>query len=92
MPSPEPRTPRPKVAEGMAAAARRGVRLGRPPVPVPDSAQRADELRQAGNSLAQIAAQLDAEGVPTPSGKGHWTKSSVQYVLARLDAHTTGHQ
>jgi DNA invertase Pin-like site-specific DNA recombinase len=81
----EPRARRPEVAEGMAAAQERGVRLGRPPAPVPESASRAAELRAAGNSLAQIAATLDAEKVPPPSGKGHWRKSSVQYVLARWD-------
>ncbi len=69
----------------MAAARQRGVRLGRPPAPVPASGQRAAELRDQGLSLAQIAAALDAERVPTPSGKGRWGKSNVQYVLARWD-------
>ena len=70
----------------MAAARQRGVRLGRPPVLVPASAQRAVELRDQGLSLAQIAASLNAEQVPTPSGKGQWGKSNVQYVLARWDS------
>jgi hypothetical protein len=69
----------------MAAARDRGVRLGRPPVPLPNSARRAAELRDQGNSLAQIAAALNTEQVPTPSGKGQWGKSNVQYVLARWD-------
>jgi DNA-binding transcriptional MerR regulator len=69
----------------MAAARRRGVRLGRPPVPLPASARRAAELRDQGLSLAQIAAALEAEQVPTPSGKGRWAKSNVQHVLARWD-------
>jgi DNA invertase Pin-like site-specific DNA recombinase len=81
----EPRARRPEVAEGMAAARERGVRLGRPAAPVGQSARRAAELRAAGNSLAQIAATLDAEGVPTPSGKGPWRKSSVQHILTRWD-------
>ena len=85
MPDAEPRARRPEVAEGMAAARERGVRLGRPAAPVAQSARRAAELRAAGNSLAQIAATLDAEGVPTPSGRGQWRKSSVQHVLARWD-------
>jgi DNA invertase Pin-like site-specific DNA recombinase len=70
----------------MAAARERGVRLGRPPAPVPASAQRAVELRDEGLSLAQIAAALEAERVPTPSGRGRWGKSNVQYVLARWDS------
>jgi DNA invertase Pin-like site-specific DNA recombinase len=70
----------------MAAARERGVRLGRPHAPVPESAQRAVELRAQGMSLAQIAAALEEEKVPTPSGKGRWGKSNVQYVLARWDS------
>ncbi|MEV6928426.1 recombinase family protein [Dactylosporangium sp. NPDC051485] len=85
MPQNEPRASRPEVAEGMAAARDRGVRLGRPPAALPEGAPRAAELRAAGNSLAQIAAALNAEQVATPSGRGQWTKSSVQYVLTRYD-------
>ena len=70
----------------MAAARQRGVRLGRPSVPAPASGRRAAELRGQGLSLAQIAATLNAEQVPTPSGKGQWGKSNVQYVLARWDS------
>jgi hypothetical protein len=39
-------------------------------------------------SLAQIAKKLDEEQVPTPSGKGGWSRSSVQYVLRRWDSGT----
>ncbi len=89
MPDAEPRARRPEVAQGMAAARERGVRLGRPAAPVAQSARRAAELRAAGNSLAQIAATLDAEGVPTPSGRGQWRKSSVRHVLDRWDQENT---
>jgi hypothetical protein len=81
----QPRAPRPEVAEGMAAARERGVRLGRPATPIGPAGRRAAELRAEGNSLAQIAAQLQAEGVPTLSGRGPWSKSSVQSVLIRYD-------
>ncbi|WP_091094462.1 recombinase family protein [Micromonospora citrea] len=77
---------RPEVSAGMAAARDRGVRLGRPPAPVPPSAVRAAKLRGEGLSLAAIAERLNAEQVPTPSGKGTWAKSSVKYVLDRHDA------
>lgn len=86
MPPTEPRPRRPEVAEGMASARERGVRLGRPPEPLPASTERIVQLRDQGNSLAQIAAALNADAVPTPSGKGEWTKSSVQGVLRRWDA------
>ncbi|MBW4700331.1 recombinase family protein [Micromonospora sp. RL09-050-HVF-A] len=77
---------RPEVSAGMAAARERGVRLGRPPAPLPPSATRVVQLRDEGLSLAAIAATLNSEQVPTPSGKGTWAKSSVKYVLDRYDA------
>lgn len=73
------------VSEGMAAARERGVRLGRPPADMPAGAARAAELRAQGQSLAGIAATLNAEAVPTPRGKGPWGKSNVQHVLSRWD-------
>jgi hypothetical protein len=75
---------RPEVSAGMAAARERGVRLGRPQAPPPVGAQRAEQLQGEGLSLAAIAAALNAEKLPTPSGKGQWTRSSVQYALAQL--------
>jgi DNA invertase Pin-like site-specific DNA recombinase len=75
---------RPEVSAGMAAARERGVRLGRPPAPAPVGATRAAALRAEGNSLAAIATALNAERLPTPSGKGTWTRSSVQYALTQL--------
>jgi len=73
----------------MAAARRRGVRLGRPTTELPAAATRAGELREQGLSLAAIAATLDHEEVPTLSGQGSWSKSSVQYLLRRLDDQRT---
>ena len=84
----EPR--RSPIAEGIAAARARGVRIGRPPAPPPASAGRAAQLRDEGKSLAQIAAALDAESVPTPSGRGSWSRASVQYALARWDKEQAG--
>ena len=40
------------------------------------------QLREQRWSLAQIAEQLKAEGVPTLSGRGGWTKGSVERVLS----------
>jgi DNA invertase Pin-like site-specific DNA recombinase len=78
---------RPEVAEGMAAARERGVHVGRPRAPLPVAAARVAELREAGRSLAEIAATLNTEQVPTPSGRGPWTKSSVQKVVEKLAQH-----
>jgi Recombinase len=38
---------------------------------------RAAELREQGLSWAEIARRLNAEGIPTPSGKGKWHDASV---------------
>jgi DNA invertase Pin-like site-specific DNA recombinase len=40
------------------------------------------ELRDAGNNLAQIAAELTAQGIVTPRG-GAWTATAVRRALAR---------
>lgn len=74
------------MAAGMAAARERGVRLGRPTAPVPDSSRRIQQLRDEGLSLNAIADALNSEGVASPSGRA-WTKSAVQYVLRRMESH-----
>ena len=68
----------------MAAARDRGVRLGRPAAPVPAAGDRVVQLRNEGLSLSAIAEVLNGEGVMSPAGRA-WTKSSVQYVLRRMD-------
>ena len=56
---------------------------GRPGIAhlAPHVAERISELREHGLSLHAIAAQLNAEGVPTPRGGTHWRASSVQAAL-----------
>jgi Recombinase len=41
------------------------------------------EMRTQGMSLAQVAAELQAEGVPTLSGKGIWQKGTVAKLLRK---------
>lgn len=48
--------------------------------------RRAAELRDQGLSLAKIAAKLNEEQIPTPTGKGQWGKSNVRWVLHRWDS------
>lgn len=50
-------------------------------------ASRAVELREQGLSWAEIARRWNAEGIPTPSGKGQWHDASV----ARLVKASKGH-
>jgi hypothetical protein len=46
---------------------------------------RAAELRAHDMSQSQIAAVLERERVPTPSGRGSWTNAMVRRVLDRFD-------
>lgn len=79
--------------EAQAAARARGVRFGPPPCgwtitrgrwepsdryPV---VVRAHELRADGMTYDAIAAQLQAEGIPTGSGRGNWSKGQVCRLL-----------
>jgi hypothetical protein len=51
---------------------------------IPDKAAlvaRLHQMRASGLSLAQIASQLQAEGLPTLSGKGQWQKGTVDKLL-----------
>jgi Recombinase len=51
---------------------------------MPDKAAlvaRLHQMRASGLSLSQIAGQLQAEGLPTLSGKGQWQKGTVDKLL-----------
>jgi len=41
------------------------------------------DLEAGGLSLRQIADQLQADGFPTPGGRGRWSYMAVQRILAR---------
>jgi DNA invertase Pin-like site-specific DNA recombinase len=82
----------------LAAAKRRGVKLGRHGTEVlapkyrEEAQLRAEKLRPVitalqgqGLSLAKIAGELNREKVPTHRG-GRWDHSSVRNVLKRLSA------
>lgn len=85
-----------RTAEGMAAAKEKGVRLGRPPVayttidgclvpiegdPRLAAARRAWSMVEGGASLASVAQVLQAEGVPTPTGRGRWYPATVSRLI-----------
>ena len=44
-----------------------------------DTRERIAQLRDAGHGWAGVAELLNAEGVPTPSGRGRWHKSTVEH-------------
>jgi DNA invertase Pin-like site-specific DNA recombinase len=41
------------------------------------------QLRQAGRTLREIAAELTSRGIPTKGGNGSWKHSAVAYILSR---------
>lgn len=55
-------------------------------MPVPPVLTRLSEMRASGLSFQQIADRLNAEGVPTISGKGAWNKGTVSKQLGKHQA------
>lgn len=79
---------RQRTREALAARKAAGVRLGRPRQMPAATAARVLALRAQGLTLAAVAEQLTAEGVPTVRGGSRWYSSSVHSTLASaaLDA------
>jgi DNA invertase Pin-like site-specific DNA recombinase len=75
-----------RTREGMAQRRAEGVHLGRPPTLDESVVARIVEERAAGRTLKAIAAGLTADGVPTARGRGTWSTSTVQGVLASTTA------
>jgi DNA invertase Pin-like site-specific DNA recombinase len=73
-----------RTREALAIKKRQGVRLGRPPVPLPGTVRRRVKLMRArgDRSFASIADQLNAERVPTATGRGRWHAEMVRRLLA----------
>ena len=71
-----------RTRDGLAALRAQGKSAGRPAVADrPELAERIRTMKAAGETLHEIAAQLNAEGVPTPRGGAEWRPSSLQTVL-----------
>lgn len=77
-----------RTREALAAAKRRGQRLGRPAAYPDDLRARIGTMRADGMTYAAIADVLDAEGVPTARPGSRWSASTVWRVVdsLRLDA------
>lgn len=73
-------------AAAASAAQRRaaGAKLGRPPSIGPELLDRIAAAKSAGQSYRAIAADLEASGVPTPSGARRWYASTVRAAHLRL--------
>jgi DNA invertase Pin-like site-specific DNA recombinase len=72
-----------RTKDALAAKKAQGYRLGGP-VTLPQATRdRVAELRGAGLTLWEVAAHLEAEGIPTARG-GRWRPSTVAGVLSSL--------
>lgn len=69
----------------LAAKKAQGYRLGRPVTLSEDVRGRIATERAEGRTLAAIAEDLTAEGVPTARGGARWYPSTVKAVLRSLD-------
>lgn len=56
-------------------------RPGRPPVCPLEIVVHVVELRRLGLSYADISAELNRKGIPTPAGRPVWRKSYVDRLL-----------
>ena len=76
---------RQRTREALAAAQRRGVRVGRPSKTPPEVVARVVEARERGDTLQSIADALTADAVPTTRGGARWHPSTVRSVLRSAD-------
>ncbi|MDP5184782.1 recombinase family protein [Blastococcus sp. BMG 814] len=79
-----------RTRDALAAARARGTRLGRPQVLSGDVVARIVGLRRGGASFRAIAAQLEADGVPTARGGATWHASTVKAVCESQAAAVLG--
>jgi hypothetical protein len=50
------------------------------------------ELKARGLSLQAMADRLNAEGVPTLSGRGKWQKDTIGNLLSQVEEHYDDHR
>lgn len=77
-----------RTREGLAAKRAQGVRLGRPSSAPAEVVARVMERVTTGAGWSAIARELNADGVPTPSGKAgaRWFPNTVRQVAHGQDA------
>lgn len=72
-----------RTKDALAAVRGRGTTLGRPTVVAREAVAVIRAMRGAGSSYRQVAAALNAEGVPTAQGGREWYASTVRAIAAR---------
>jgi DNA invertase Pin-like site-specific DNA recombinase len=73
-----------RTKDALAVVRSKGVRLGRPRETADETVRLAAGYREAGMTLQGIAARLNADGVPTATGRP-WTFSAVRRALSYAD-------
>ncbi len=71
-----------RTREGMAQRRAEGIHVGRPRILPNDVVARIVAEHAEGRSLRAIAADLDADGIPTAHGGSRWYASTVRGVLS----------
>lgn len=71
-----------RTTAALAAKRARGERLGRERLATPGVVRRIVMDRATGLSFARIAAALEAEGIPSPSGRPNWQASTTRRIFA----------
>lgn len=74
-----------RTAQALAIRQAQGVRVGRPSSVAPEVRARIARRRAEGLSLPRIAAELEADGVPTARGGRRWYPATVRNVLRSLE-------
>jgi DNA invertase Pin-like site-specific DNA recombinase len=72
-----------RTKEALAVKRASGARLGRPPTLPEGVVRRIQRARARGDSLRQIAGDLNQAGVPTAQGGARWYAATVRHVLIR---------
>lgn len=73
-----------RTKNALAVKRAQGTRLGRPPMLAPSIVRRIARERSQGRTLADIAARLNREEVPTAHGGLCWYPATVRSVLGRV--------
>jgi DNA invertase Pin-like site-specific DNA recombinase len=70
-----------RTRDALAQKRAQGIRLGRPRAVTEETIRRISEQRRCGHSLADIADELQRDGVPTAQGGRRWYGSTVAAIL-----------
>src|SRR5262245_36311820 len=71
-----------RTKDALAVTRAQGVQLGRPRTMEVETVERIHELRRLGMSVSDIAHELNAERIPTPTGRGRWRSPGVKRALS----------